>query len=147
LERRPFVQYPDGFYQQIRYSQDAPLYRYQAFSVEDVQAAAKAQEMLHLRILDEIETGPQGGAQPTPNADIDDVLARNYDMEMPLMLRSRDTVVQDARMLVEIDRATGFVELGRLSVSNLTLNTLQTMALQLVYRFLGRYSADPDSAG
>ncbi|RSL75840.1 hypothetical protein CEP52_017823, partial [Fusarium oligoseptatum] len=58
-EDKPFMQRPDSFYQQIRRAQDAPLCHLQTLSVEDVQAAAKAQEMLHLQMLDEIETGPQ----------------------------------------------------------------------------------------
>jgi hypothetical protein len=117
--------------------------------VEDVQAVAKAQEMLHLRMLDEIETGPQGGAQTTPNADMDDVLARNYDTEIqiPLLHRSSDTDAQGPRMLVDVDKISSFTELGRVSAQNYTLNTLQTLALQLVCRFLDRYATDPDSAG
>uniref|UniRef100_A0A8H7NHY1 ATP-dependent DNA helicase n=1 Tax=Bionectria ochroleuca TaxID=29856 RepID=A0A8H7NHY1_BIOOC len=105
--------------------------------------------MLHLRMLDEIETGPQGGAQTTPNADMDDVLARNYDTEIqiPLLHRSSDTDAQGPRMLVDVDKISSFTELGRVSAQNYTLNTLQTLALQLVCGFLDRYATDPDSAG
>ncbi|KAH8743149.1 hypothetical protein F5883DRAFT_477354, partial [Diaporthe sp. PMI_573] len=144
---KPFMQRPEGFYQQIRRAQDAPLCHVQTLSVEDVQAAAKAQEMLHLQMLDEIETGPQGGRHHTPNDDIDDMLARNYDTEIPLPRRSQGPVAQGPRMLVDVNMATSFAGLGRLAASNYTLNSLQTMALQLVCRFLDRYSADPDSAG
>lgn len=42
--------------------------------------------------------------------------------------------------------AGGFIELGRIDVSNYTLNHLQTMALQLVCSFVDRYTACPDSA-
>lgn len=56
-EQRPFVQRYQDFYQQIRRSQDNALSQYPTLSHEDIQAAAKAQGMLHLRILDKIETG------------------------------------------------------------------------------------------
>ncbi|KAH7140508.1 hypothetical protein B0J13DRAFT_558021, partial [Dactylonectria estremocensis] len=146
-EDKPFVQRPEGFYQQIRRAQDAPLCHVQTLSVEDVQAAAKSQEMLHLQMLDEIETGPQGGPHHTPNDDIDDMLARHYDAEIPLLQRSQATAAQGPRMLVDVNMATSFTELGRLAASEYTLNSLQTRALQLVCRFLDKHSADPESAG
>ncbi|KAJ3509146.1 hypothetical protein NM208_g15708 [Fusarium decemcellulare] len=120
----------------------------QTLSVEDVQAAAKAQEMLHLQMLDEIETGPQCDRHHTPNDDIDDMLARHYDAAtIPLPQRSRATVAPGPRMLVDVDMATSFTELGRIAASEYTLNSLQTRALQLVCRFLDKHSADPNSAG
>ncbi|XP_044715976.1 PIF1-like helicase domain-containing protein [Hirsutella rhossiliensis] len=99
-------------------------------SVDDVQAAAKAQELLHLQMLDEIETGPQGSRHHAPNADVDDVLARHYDAEVPLPHRTQGTAIQ-----------------GHLATSEYSLNPLQTRALQLVCRFLDTHSAHPDSAG
>ncbi|KJZ68027.1 hypothetical protein HIM_12582 [Hirsutella minnesotensis 3608] len=145
-EDKPFMQCSEGFYQQIRRAQDAPLCHTRTLSVEDVQAAAKAQELLHLRMLDEIETGPQGSPHHAPNADIDDVLARHYDAELPLPHRSQGTAMHGPRMLVNVNMATSFTELGHLAASEYTLNPLQTRALQLVCRFLDTYSADPDSA-
>ncbi|KAJ6436295.1 High-osmolarity-induced transcription protein 1 [Purpureocillium lavendulum] len=148
LGDNPFLQRPEGFYRQIRRAQGAPLCQCETLSVEDVQAAAKAQEMLHLRMLDEMETGPQGGTRHSPNADIDDMLAQHYDTDIPLLHRgSQDIVTQGPRMLVDIDMASCFTELGRLAASQHTLNSLQTMALQLVCRFLDKSSADPDRAG
>ncbi|KAH7012016.1 hypothetical protein B0J12DRAFT_747323 [Macrophomina phaseolina] len=146
-EGRPFVQRHENFYQQIRQRQDSPLFQYPTLSREDVQAAAKAQDMLHLRMLDEIESGPQSAAHSTGEADIDDMLARHYDTEIPLPRQGQDPVVQGPQILVDISPATSFVESGRLAASNCTLNYLQGMALQLVCRFLDKYTADPDSAG
>ncbi|KAH6883841.1 hypothetical protein B0T10DRAFT_376515, partial [Thelonectria olida] len=51
------------------------------------------------------------------------------------------------RMFVEVGPTRGFAELGLLAASSYTLNDLQSMALQLVCRFLGKYIANPDSAG
>ncbi|KJZ68594.1 hypothetical protein HIM_12014 [Hirsutella minnesotensis 3608] len=56
-EDRPFIQRHDDFYQQIRYRQDSLLSRCPIPSAEDVQAAAKAQDMLHLRMLNEMDGG------------------------------------------------------------------------------------------
>ena len=50
-------------------------------------------------------------------------------------------------MLVDVRPIVSFVELGRQAASNYTLNYLQNMALQLVCRFLDKYTADSDSAG
>jgi hypothetical protein len=75
-ESRPFVQRHDGFYQQIRYRQDSILSRCPIPSVEDVQAAAKAQDILYLRMLNEMEGGVQGSTTSIGEADIDDLLVR-----------------------------------------------------------------------
>ncbi|KAG5759526.1 hypothetical protein H9Q72_012350 [Fusarium xylarioides] len=129
-EGKPFVQRSGSFYQQIRRAQSAPLCHMQTLSVEDVQAAAKAQEMLHLQMLDQIETGPQGTQPHKPNDDTDDMLARHYDATT-----------------IPSPQGTSFTELGRTAASDYTLNSLQTRALQLVCRFLDKHSADPGSAG
>lgn len=50
-------------------------------------------------------------------------------------------------MFVDVGPTRGFVELGLLAASSYTLNHLQSMALQLVCRFLDKYIANPDSAG
>ncbi|KAJ3552042.1 hypothetical protein NPX13_g11212 [Xylaria arbuscula] len=142
-----FVQRHKGFYQQIRRNQDSPLCQYPTLSGENVQAAAKAQDMLHLRMLDEIESGPQGAAHLISTTDTDDLLARHYDTEIPIPLRGQDLVVQGPRIVVDVNPATGFTEMGRLATSNYTLNALQNMALQLVCRFLDKYTSNPDSVG
>ncbi|KAH7109374.1 hypothetical protein B0J13DRAFT_490134, partial [Dactylonectria estremocensis] len=146
-EDRSFIQRHEGFYQQIRRNQDSPLCQYPSLSGDDVQAAAKAQNMLHLRMLDEIEGCSQGAVHSTGNADIDDVLARHYDAEIPFPAQGQDSAMDMPRILVDVSSTTGFVELGRLAASNYTLNYLQSMALQLVCSFLDKYTADPDSAG
>ncbi|KAH6955959.1 PIF1-like helicase-domain-containing protein [Ilyonectria sp. MPI-CAGE-AT-0026] len=146
-EQRPFVQRHQDFYQQIRRSQDSALSQYPTLSHEDVQAAAKAQGMLHLRMLDEIETGSQGAAPGTSNDDLDDILVRHCDTDIAMPRQRLEPVERGPRILVDVNHATGFAELGRLAASGFTLNPLQTMALQLVCEFLDKYSADPDSAG
>lgn len=57
-----------------------------------------------------------------------------------------EPVERGPRILVDVNHTTGFAELGRLTVLGFTLNSLQTIALQLVYKFLDKYSANPDSA-
>jgi len=138
----PFVQRHEGFYQQIRHRQDSPLSQYPTLTRENVQAAAKAQDMLHLRMLDEMETGLQDNAHAIDDADVDDILDRYYDTDTPLPHQARGP-----RILVDISPSKGFVELGRQAASAYTLNSLQTVALQLVCRFLDKYTADPDAAG
>ncbi|KAJ3455137.1 hypothetical protein MRS44_013737 [Fusarium solani] len=146
-ERRPFVLRQEGFYQQIRRSQEGALYQYPALSGEDVRAAAKAQDMLHLRMLDEIESGLQCGTTSTGNADIDDLLVRQCDTEVPITRQYEDPVVQSPRMFVDVGLTKSFVEMGHLAASSYTLSYLQSLALQLVCSFLDRYAANPDSAG
>jgi hypothetical protein len=50
-------------------------------------------------------------------------------------------------MTIDIDQTFSFVELGHQAAVLYTLNYLQGMALQLVCRFLDKYTANPDSAG
>ena len=146
-EGRPFVQRHEGFYQQIRRTQDGALFQYPTLCGEDVQAAAKAQDMLHLRMLDEIEGGSQGAIHSTGNADTDDILAQQFDGEIPFPRQGQDSAVDVPRILIDVSSATGFTELGHLAASAYTLNYLQSMALQLVCSFLDKCTADPDSAG
>ncbi|KAJ3572625.1 hypothetical protein NPX13_g4988 [Xylaria arbuscula] len=146
-EGRPFVQRYEDFYKQIRHRQNSPLFQYPTPSGENIQAVAKTQDMLHLRMLDEIESGPESAAQSRDDGDIDDMLARHWDSEIPFLRQGRDQVTEGPRMLVDINPATSFAELARLAASNYTLNSLQSMALQLVCQFLDKYTADPDSAG
>ncbi|KAJ3454832.1 hypothetical protein MRS44_013432 [Fusarium solani] len=146
-EDRPFVQRHDNFYQQIRYNQNSPLSQCPIPSAQDLQAAAKAQDMLHLRMLDEMEGGIQGGTTSIGGADVDDLLVRQCDTEIPIPRQHGYPVTQNPRMFVEVGPARGFVELGLLAASSYTLNDLQSMALQLVCRFLDNYIANPDSAG
>ncbi|EXV00919.1 hypothetical protein X797_005933 [Metarhizium robertsii] len=82
----------------------------------------------------------------TGNADIDDILVRHDDTEIPLPRHSQNPVVQGPQMVVDTAPADGFIELGPIAASNYTLNHLQTMALQLVCSFLDRYTVYPDSA-
>ena len=145
-EGRPFVQRHESFYQELRRIQGGALSQYPTPSLEDVQAVAKAQDLLHLQMLDEIETGPADARHSTDNADIDDILVRHDDTEIPLPRHSQNPVVQGPQMVVDTAPAGGFIELGRIAASNYTLNHLQTMALQLVCSFLDRYTAYPDSA-
>jgi len=146
-EGLPLVPRHDHFYQQLRHRQDSLLSQCPIPSVEDVQAAAKAQDMLHLRMLDEMEGGLKGGTAPTENVDIEDLLVRQCDPEIPLPRQREDSALPNPRMFVDIGSTRGFVELGLLAASRYTLNDLQRMALQLVCRFLDKFIADPDSSG
>ncbi|XP_044714518.1 PIF1-like helicase domain-containing protein [Hirsutella rhossiliensis] len=146
-EGRPLVQRHEGIYEQIRRNQDSPLRQYPTLSGEDVQAAAKAQGMLHLQQLDEIESGFQGVTLPPRSADVDDMLVSHCDVEISFPGHGQDVVAQGPRMFLDINPATGFVEMGHIAATSYTLNYLQTMALQLVCGFLDRYTTDPDSAG
>ncbi|KAG7424356.1 ATP-dependent DNA helicase PIF1 [Fusarium oxysporum f. sp. raphani] len=146
-EGRPFVPRQEDFYQQIRRNQDSSLYQHPTLSGEDVRAAAKAQDMLHLRMLDEMEGGLQCGTTSTGNADIDDLLVRHCDTEIPIPRQDEDPVIQGPRIFLDVDLTKSFVEMGHLAASSYTLNDLQSMALQLVCSFLDKYAANPDSAG
>ncbi|KAM4058180.1 PIF1-like helicase [Hirsutella rhossiliensis] len=109
-------------------------------------AAAKAQQLLHLRMLDDIEGGSQGTMLSADGADIDDTLARYGDTESPAGLPGSDLNERGPRMLVDVSPATSFAEMGHTAAASFTLNYLQTMALQLVCLFLDKYTANPDSA-
>ncbi|RYO88458.1 hypothetical protein DL764_008723 [Monosporascus ibericus] len=101
--------------------------------------------MLHLQMLNEMEGGVQGGTTSASNADIDDLLVRQCDTEVPIPKQLENSAVQSPRMFVKVGPTRGFVELGLLAASNYTLNHLQSMALQLMCRFLDKYIANPDS--
>ncbi|KAH8751083.1 hypothetical protein F5883DRAFT_578518, partial [Diaporthe sp. PMI_573] len=116
-EGRPFIQRHDDFYQQIRHHQDSVLSQ-SIPSVEDVQAAAKAQDLLHLRMLNEMEGGIQGGTTSVGNVDIDDLLVRQCDTDIPIPRRLEDSDVQSPRMFVEVGPTRGFAELGLLAASS-----------------------------
>ncbi|KAM6514313.1 hypothetical protein FALCPG4_015463 [Fusarium falciforme] len=146
-EGRPFVPRQGDFYQQIRRNQDSSLYQHPTLSGEDVRAAAKAQDMLHLRMLDEMEGGLQCGTTSTGNVDIDDLLVRHCDTEIPIPRQDEDPVIQGPRIFLDVDLTKSFVEMGHLAASSYTLNDLQSMALQLVCSFLDKYAANPDSTG
>ncbi|KAM4067778.1 PIF1-like helicase [Hirsutella rhossiliensis] len=128
-EEQPFVQRQEDLYRNMP------------------DQAAKAQQLLHLRMLDDIEGGSQGTVLSTNGADIDDTLARYGDMESAAALPGSDLNEQGPRMLVDVSPVTSFVEMGHTTAASFTLNYLQTMALQLVCLFLDRYTANPDSAG
>ncbi|KAM4066746.1 PIF1-like helicase [Hirsutella rhossiliensis] len=129
-DEQPFVQRQEDLYRNIAHDQ-----------------AAKAQQLLHLRMLDDIEGGSQGTMLSTDGADIDDTLARYGDIESAAALPGSDLNEQGPRMLVDVSPVTSFVEMGHTTAANFTLNYLQTMALQLVCVFLDKYAANPDSAG
>ncbi|KAM4061599.1 PIF1-like helicase [Hirsutella rhossiliensis] len=129
-EEQPFVLRQDDLYRNIPHDQ-----------------AAKAQRLLHLRMLDDIEAGSQRTVLSANGTDIDDTLARYGDMESAAALPGSDLDEQGPRMLVDVSPVTSFVEMGRTTAASFTLNYLQTMALQLVCVFLDKYTADPDSAG
>ncbi|XP_044716326.1 uncharacterized protein HRG_09858 [Hirsutella rhossiliensis] len=114
-------------------------------SRDDVQAAAKAQQLLHLRMLDDMRWFP-GTMLSADGADIDDTLARYGDTESPAGLPGSDLNERGPRMLVDVSPATSFAEMGHTAAASFTLNYLQTMALQLVCLFLDKYTANPDSA-
>ncbi|KAJ4184745.1 hypothetical protein NW759_017007 [Fusarium solani] len=78
-------------------------------------------------MLDEMGGGLQGGTTSIGDADIDDLLVRQCDTEVPIPRQLEDSTVQNPRIY--------------------SLNDLQSMALQLVCRFLDKYIANPDSAG
>lgn len=77
---RPLIQRHDNFYQPIRYRQDGPLSHCLVPSTEDDQAAAKAQDLLHLQVLNEMGERVQGNITSIGNDDIDDLLARQCDI-------------------------------------------------------------------
>ncbi|XP_044714623.1 VrtJ [Hirsutella rhossiliensis] len=144
---QPFVQRQEDLYLNIPHDQGDTLCQFPILSRDDVQAAAKAQDLLHLRMLDDIEGGSQGTVLSTNGADIDDTLARYGDMDTAAALTGSDLNEQGPRMLVDVTPATSFAEMGHTTAATFTLNYLQTMALQLVCAFLDRYTANPDSAG
>ena len=113
-------------------------------STEDVQAAAKAQDTLDLRMLNAMESGPQASIV---DSDIDDLLVRQCVTEISIPRQLHDSAAGNPRMLVEVGPTRGFMELGLLAGSSYTLNDLQSLALQLVCLFLDRHIANPDSAG
>jgi len=98
-------------------------------------------------MLDEIGSGPQRSAHAMASADIDNILAQHWDTEILLPRQDLDPVIPGPRIMVNIDPTTSFVELGHRAASEYTLNYLQSMALQLVCRFLDNYTANPNSAG
>ncbi|KAH7461132.1 hypothetical protein FOMA001_g19195 [Fusarium oxysporum f. sp. matthiolae] len=146
-EGRPLVQRHEGFYPQIRRNQNSPLSHHPTPSPEDIQAAARAQHMLHLRMLDEMETGPQGDTNPRINTDIDDILDRHHDAEIVPPCLNEDPVTRVSRMTIDVGQTSSFVELGRRAAAHYTLNHLQDMALQLICRSLDKYIANPEAAG
>ncbi|XP_044715943.1 PIF1-like helicase domain-containing protein [Hirsutella rhossiliensis] len=116
-EEQPFVQRQEDLYRNMPDDQGDALCQF-PISRDDVQAA-KAQQLLHLRMLDDIEGGSQGTVLSTNGADIDDTLARYGDMESAAALPGSDSMNK-----------------GLGCLSTFTLNYLQTMALQLVCLFL-----------
>ncbi|KAM4058291.1 PIF1-like helicase [Hirsutella rhossiliensis] len=78
-ERQPFVQRQEDLYRNIPPGRGDALCQF-PISRDDVQAAEKAQQLLHLRMLDDIESGSQETLLSTDGADIDDTLARYGDM-------------------------------------------------------------------
>ncbi|KAM4066710.1 PIF1-like helicase [Hirsutella rhossiliensis] len=145
-EEQPFVQRQEDLYRNMPHDQGDALCQL-PISRDDVQAAAKAQQLLHLRMLDDIEGGSQGTMLSADGADIDDTLARYGDTESPAALPGSDLNERGPRMLVDVSPATSFAEMGHTAAASFTLNYLQTMALQLVCLFLDKYTANPDSAG
>ncbi|KJZ68118.1 hypothetical protein HIM_12488 [Hirsutella minnesotensis 3608] len=146
---QPLVQRQETVYRHIPRNQgDAhALCEPPVLSRDDVKAAAKAQDLLHLRMLDDIESGSQGAVLSSNGADIDDRLARYDETEIAIVHPRSDLNEQGPRMLVDVTPTTGFVEMGYTAAATFTLNHLQTMALQLVCTFLDKYTANPDSAG
>ncbi|XP_044714692.1 PIF1-like helicase domain-containing protein [Hirsutella rhossiliensis] len=144
-EEQPFVQRQEDLYRNMPHDQGDALCQL-PISRDDVQAAAKAQQLLHLRMLDDIEGGSQGTMLSADGADIDDTLARYGDTES-LLGPGSDLNERGPRMLVDVSPATSFAEMGHTAAASFTLNYLQTMALQLVCLFLDKYTANPDSAG
>ena len=105
--------------------------------------------MLQLRMLDEIESGLPNNTYGTGNGNTEDMLTGFNDAEIPFPHQGQNLVTaqtQVPRIFVDVGPETAFVELGRLAASKKTLNNLQNMALQLVCRFLDKYTADPESA-
>ena len=145
-EGQPLVQRQEDLYRNIVHDQGDALCQF-PISRDDVQAAAKAQQLLHLRMLDDIDGGSQGTMLSADGADIDDTLARYGDMGPAIAHPGSDLNEQGPRMLVDVSPATSFAEMGLATAATFTLNYLQTMALQLVCAFLDRYTANQDSAG
>ncbi|KJZ68102.1 hypothetical protein HIM_12507 [Hirsutella minnesotensis 3608] len=148
-EGQPLVQRQETVYRDIPRNQgDAhALCETPMLSRDDVKAAAKAQDLLHLRMLDDIESGSHGTVLSSNGAGIDDRLARYDDTEMAIARPRSDLDEQGPRILVDVSPTIGFVEMGCTAAATFTLNHLQTMALQLVCSFLDKYTANQDSAG
>ncbi|KAK7408553.1 hypothetical protein QQX98_009258 [Neonectria punicea] len=83
-EDQPFVQRHDNFYQRIRHRQGSLSSQCPIPSAEGVQAAAKAQDMLHLRMLNDMGGSVQGSTNSIGNADIDDLLVRQCNTKVPI---------------------------------------------------------------
>ncbi|KAJ6436571.1 hypothetical protein O9K51_10813 [Purpureocillium lavendulum] len=136
-ERNPLVQYQQDCYGKT------PLNR------DGIQAAAKAQNLLHLRMLDETETGSQAAALSTDGADVGGVPASHCDSDSAATHPRANLIIEQhgPRILVDVNPTTTFVEMGHAVATSYTLNYLQSMALQLVCRFLDKITVDPGSAG
>jgi hypothetical protein len=145
-EEQPLVQRQEDLYRNIPHDQGDALCQF-PISRDDVQAAAKAQRLMHLRMLDDIEGGSQGTMLSADGADVDDTLARYGDTVSAAALPGSDLNEQGPRMLVDVSPATSFAEMRHATAASFTLNYLQAMALQLVCLFLDKYTANPDSAG
>ncbi|KAM4062555.1 PIF1 protein [Hirsutella rhossiliensis] len=129
-EERPFVQRQEDLYRNLAHDQGDALCQF-PISRDDVQAAAKAQQLLHLRMLDDIEGGSQGTMLSADGADIDDALARYGDTEPTIAHPGSDLNQQGPRMLVDVSPVTSFAETRHTAAATFTLNYLQTVALQL----------------
>ncbi|XP_044720103.1 uncharacterized protein HRG_06692 [Hirsutella rhossiliensis] len=129
-ERQPFVQRQEDLYRNIPPGRGDALCQF-PISRDDVQAAEKAQQLLHLRMLDDIESGSQETLLSTDGADIDDTLARYGDMGPAIAHPGSDLNERGPRMLVDASPATSFADMGLATAATFTLNYLQTMALQL----------------
>ncbi|KAJ6436029.1 glycoside hydrolase [Purpureocillium lavendulum] len=125
------------------------LLREDTLNRDGIQAAAKAQNLLHLRMLDEIETGSQAAALSTDGADVGGVPASHCDSDSATMHPRANLIIEQhgPRILVDVNPTTTFVEMGHVVATSFTLNYLQSMALHLVCRFLDKITVDPGSAG
>jgi hypothetical protein len=78
--------------------------------------------MLHLRVLNEMESGVQGGTTSIGDADMDDLLVRQCDTDIPIPRQLEDSVIQSPRMFIKVGPTKGFVELGLLAASSSSKN-------------------------
>lgn len=142
-EGRPLVQRQQSYRPAPR-EQSGALCPSLILSREDIKAAAKAQDLLHLRMLDNIGGGSQATAL---GADIDDTLACYRGADTAAAPLPDDSIAQGPQMLVDVSPPTSFVQLGDTIAVNYTLNYIQTMALQLVCAFLDKYTMNQGSTG
>lgn len=139
-EELSLVQHESGLYRLNKNIKRLPV-----LSANDVQAAAKAQSLLHHRMLDDVASA-SNDSLATINTDTD-MLAGNGTAEIITSDERGGLHVQAPRMLVNVGPTRTFTTLGDATAAVFAMNHLQAMALQLVCAFLDRYTVSQDTTG